>query len=60
MTDALKFQEEERERHVESVPELSEADTNHITADPDTMSLLAGAWIEHFAEEHDHQRRCLT
>ena len=36
---SLKFQEEERERHVEFVPEQCEADTKCTTADPDTMSM---------------------
>ena len=34
----------ERVRHIEYVPEQSEADTNYITADPDAMSIFRGAW----------------
>ena len=36
----LKLQEEERGRRIQYVPEKSEVDTNHITVDSDTRSML--------------------
>ena len=37
---SLKLQEEERERRMDFVPEVSAIDTNTITVDPDTHDLL--------------------
>ena len=37
---SLKLHEEERERRIEHDPAESEADTDYVTIDPDTMSML--------------------
>ena len=37
---SLKLQEEERERRMDFVPEVSAINTNAITVDPDTKDLL--------------------
>ena len=40
VNDAFKLQHDERERRIEYDPEKSEAATDYITIDPDTMSML--------------------
>lgn len=58
---SLKLQEEERERRMDYVPEVSAVDTAHITVDKDTKEMIAKLGLSfadsvHVVDARRHER----